>query len=274
MKQIFLKILCLLPLFGYAQVKIGFDKEIHPHALLDVESVGKGILLPNVKEDIELPGYDESSPTSYIKNLKNQGLILYHQGRKDVLKFDGYRWISASQKSILNYKNVSLFTSDRPNEVVANVLAITSRPVLIFNKTNDIENNSINHLNLKYTNNGEIEFIEDGYYKINPSIRIKGAGGLSVGNASTIISLQAIFGQAINNGWQKIHENSFRLDGLVITAGDTNSTNSFSIVKYFKKGDKIRIKAGIQASDGLSLGTGVTYVLNDKNTFLFIEKIN
>lgn len=255
-----------------AQVKIGSNNDIHPKALLDIENINnKGVILPKVIDDRNLPNYNPLEVDSYVNNPNDNGLLIYSRENKDVMKFDGYKWMKANEKSILNYKNLSIISSSNSNQTVANVLGITGRPVLNFNVSSNIDNNSINNLNL-IINEGEIEIIRDGYYLINPSVKINSAGGLSVGNNSVVLSLQALYDP--QGSWQKIYENYYLLTGLVVTAGSSNSVNSFSVIKYLKKNTKIRIKGGIQAEQGLNLGSGVTFVMNDRDTFLYIEKLD
>ena len=256
----------------YSQIKIGKDKDIHPKALFEVENIdNKGIIIPFVNKNNDLPNYNSSEEDFYNNNPDDNGLLIYSKESKDIMKYDGYKWITGQEKSILNYKNLSIFSSNSANQTVANVLGITGRPILIFNISNDIDKSTINNLNLNLSE-GEIEIKEDGYYRINPSIKINSAGGLSVGNNSIVLSLQAKFLE--NDDWQKIYENYYLLTGLVVTAGSSNSVNSFSVTKYLKKGNKIRLKGGIQANQGVNLGSGVTFVMNDKDTFLYIEKLD
>ncbi len=276
-KTITLKLLILAATgnLGYAQVKIGNNPEtVHPRAVLQVESSTKGIMLPVVENHTELPNYNATHPDLYENRPQDNGLVFYNKEIKDVVKYDGYRWITATERSIKNYKNLSILGSDAPDQSVANVLGITARPTLQFNILNDIDRNNVNNLGLTVNANGEITIPADGFYRINPSVKTSSAGGLSVGNAATIISLQALYANAAGNGWQKIHENSFLLSGLLVTAGSANSVNSFSTTKYLHAGDQIRLRGGIQADTGLNVGTGVNFKMNDKDTFLYIEKLN
>ncbi|MGG1924574.1 MULTISPECIES: hypothetical protein [Chryseobacterium] len=276
-KAIALNILTLTALgsLGYAQVKMGDNPEkIHTRAQLQVESKTKGIILPVVENHTELPNYNASHPDLYENNPSDNGLVFYNKEIKDVVKYDGYRWLAVTERSIKNYKNLSILGSNAADLTVANVLGITGRPTLQFNILNDADRNNINNLGLTVNSNGEITIPSDGFYRINPSVKTSSAGGLSVGNAATIVSLQALYVNALADGWQKIHENSFLLYGLVVTAGSSNSVNSFSTTKYLHAGDQIRLRGGIQADTGLNLGTGVNFKMNDKDTYIYIEKLN
>lgn len=260
---------------AFAQVKIGNRPEtVHPRAMLQVENNTKGIILPSVSNHTELPHYNTSQPDLYENKPEDNGLIFYSKEIKDVVKYDGYRWIAATEKSIKNYKNLSILGSSSADVTVANVLGITGRPTLQFQILNNPDRNNINNLGLTVNPDGEITIPSDGFYRINPSVKSSNAGGLSVGNAATIISLQALYVNASGDGWQKIHENSFLLYGLLVTAGSSNSINSFSTTKFLKAGDKIRLRGGIQADTGLNVGAGVTFKMSDKDTFLYIEKLN
>ncbi|WP_160137129.1 hypothetical protein [Chryseobacterium sp. c4a] len=260
---------------GFAQVKMGKRPEIiHPRAALQVEHTTKGIMLPVVDNHTQLPNYNAAQSDLYDNKPEDNGLVFYNKEIKDVVKYDGYRWISATERSIKNYKNVSILGSNASDVSVANVLGITGRPTLLFNILNDFDRNNVNNLGVTVNANGEITIPADGFYRINPSIKSSSAGGLSVGNAATIISLQALYANATGEGWQKIHENSFLLYGLLVTAGSANSVNNFSTTKYLHAGDQIRLRAGIQADTGLNVGAGVNFKMNDKDTFIYIEKLN
>ncbi|MEG0925634.1 hypothetical protein [Chryseobacterium sp.] len=268
-------ILTAMGYLGYAQVKIGNRPEVvHPRAALQIEHNTKGIMLPVVENHTELPNYNPVHPDLYENNATDNGLIFYSKEIKDAVKYDGYRWIAATERSIKNYKNLSILGSSSSDQTVANVLGITGRPTLQFNILSDFDRNNINNLGLTVNANGEITIPASGFYRINPSVKTSSAGGLSVGNAATIVSLQALYANAVGEGWQKIHENSFLLYGLLVTGGSSNSINSFSTTKYLHAGDQIRLRAGIQADTGLNLGTGVTFKMSDKDTFLYIEKLN
>lgn len=270
-----ISILTTLGSLGHAQVKMGDNPEkIHARAMLQVESKTKGIILPVVENHTELPNYNASHPDFYENNPGDNGLVFYNKEIKDVVKYDGYRWVAATERSIKNYKNLSILGSNAADLTVANVLGITGRPTLQFNILNDIDRNNVNNLGVTVNANGEITIPSDGFYRINPSVKTSSAGGLSVGNAATIVSLQALYVNAAGDGWQKIHENSFLLYGLVVTAGSANSVNSFSTIKYLHAGDQIRLRGGIQADTGLNLGTGVNFKMNDKDTYIYIEKLN
>jgi protein involved in polysaccharide export with SLBB domain len=92
---------------------------------------------------------------------------------------------------------------------VANVLGITGRPTLPFNILNDFDRNNINNLGVTVNANGEITIPADGFYRINPSVKTSSAGGLSVGNAATIISLQALYANASETDGKKFMKTAF-----------------------------------------------------------------
>ena len=124
-------ILTAISTMGFAQVKIGNRPEtIHQRAALQVEHNAKGIMLPIVENHTELPNYNAAYPDLYENKPEDNGLIFYNKEIKDVVKYDGYRWIAATEKSIKNYKNVSILGSNAADVSVANVLGITGRPTL------------------------------------------------------------------------------------------------------------------------------------------------
>ncbi|MDK7674201.1 hypothetical protein QP547_00035 [Weeksella virosa] len=46
------------------------------------------------------------------------------------------------------------------------------------------------------------------------------------------------------------------------------------MVKQFGAGTKIRFRVGLKADTGLAVGAGVTFVMNDPDTFIYIEKLD
>lgn len=46
------------------------------------------------------------------------------------------------------------------------------------------------------------------------------------------------------------------------------------MVKQFDAGTKIRFRVGLKADTGLAVGAGVTFVMNDADTFIYIEKLD
>lgn len=267
--------LCILySVNGQVKIQINGDGIAHQKTLLQVDSNTKGIILPSVKDETELPHYDLTQPDNYTNVEIDNGLLLYNKATKEIMKYDGYRWLSSNEKSIRNYRNLTILGSNAKNEVVASVLGITGRPIIKYTVSHNPDRNIINNLGLTVDSNGEVTIIKDGYYKINPSLKSTGSGGLAVGNISIILSLQALYAGAIGDGWQKINENSYLLDGLVITVGNFGTVNSFNVTKYLRSGDKIRVKAGITAGSGISLGAGVTFVPSDIDSYLYIEKID
>src|SRR5690606_28583679 len=131
----------------------------------------KGIILPVVENHTELPNYNASHPALYENNPSDNGLVFYNKEIKDVVKYDGYRWLAVTERSIKNYKNLSILGSNAADLTVANVLGITGRPTLQFNILNDADRNNINNLGLTVNSNGEITIPSDGFYRINPSVK-------------------------------------------------------------------------------------------------------
>ncbi len=55
-------------------------------------------MLPVVEDHTELPNYNAAHPDLYENKPEDNGLIFYSKELKDVVKYDGYRWISATEK--------------------------------------------------------------------------------------------------------------------------------------------------------------------------------
>ncbi len=266
-------LLCLMLTGAYAlgQVKIGStDQPIHPRAMVAVEN-NKGILLPSVNQTNQLPLYQESLNEQFSGDLTMSGMVMYNKEEKDVYRFDGYEWSSASRSSKLT-KKISRFSAKGSDVVQVIVLGITAKSAPIpfsFNKS--LVNKELNNLNLTI-DNGTIEFKEDGLYRINPSLFFKAAGGLSVGNAQSKVYIEKYFKEDGENRFWKVAMNSYTMAGLVVTVGEEGA-NNFEYTSYFKAGDKIQIRFAV-SSTGLGVGVGLTQATQHPDTYLLIEKLN
>ncbi|MFV0198732.1 hypothetical protein OBK01_11030 [Empedobacter falsenii] len=254
-----------------AQVLIGTsESEAHPHALMQIVGNGKGLLLPVVDDYTQLPNYDAVND-NYQPNASDDGLLIYSKEEKDVMRFDGEKWESASRRSLLGSRNISLLSSNKENVTLVSVLGITAYKSLTFNIDNDLQNYKINNLGLTLSEaDGSITFPKDGLYRVSVSVKSSTGGGLSVGNLASVLGLEVL----LDGNWYQIATNEYLFAGLLVSAQKANSTNAFKVVKQFDAGTKIRFRVGLKADTGISVGTGVTFVMDDLDTFVYIEKLD
>ncbi|OFM82636.1 hypothetical protein [Weeksella sp. HMSC059D05] len=254
-----------------AQVVIGGDTDNpHPHALLQIQSDGRGVIMPSVEQRNQLPNVDPVTG-DYIVNPNDDGLVMYSKEEKDIMRFDGEKWESASKRSLRGSKNISLLSSDKEDVTLVSVLGITAYKTLIFNVDNDLQNYKINNLGLVLSEeDGSITFPNEGIYRVSVSVKSSTGGGLSVGNLASILNLEVL----VDEDWLTLGANDYLFAGLLVSAQKRDSTNSFNMVKQFDAGTKIRFRVGLKADTGLAVGAGVTFVMNDPDTFIYIEKLD
>lgn len=253
-----------------AQLIIGGDTDNpHPHALLQIESDGRGFILPSVEQRNQLPNVDPITG-DHVANPNDDGVVIYSKEDKDLVRFDGNKWENASRKTLLGSRNISILSSNQEDITAVNIIGITSYKTLNFNIDNDLSKYSVNNLNLILGPEGEIIFPKEGIYRLSVSVKGKSSGGLSVGNTATVLALRGNFG----NDWVDLQQHEYLMGGLLVSAGKRDMVNSFTIDRRFKANDKIRLQLGIKADTGLAVGVGATFVPSDPDTFIYIEKLD
>lgn len=285
-KFTFTAILLSLSMIGFSQLRISENQgEIHPKALLEIDS-NKGVILPSAENFTEFPNYDATEPDLFIDDESMQGMLIFNKEDKKLYLFDGESWLPSNAKSHRAENSISYLHSTHPDITKVNILNISTRDVVPFNSFHLIDNEAVNNANvLAMDLDGDsyaetYEFLESGWYRINPSIMIKSGGGLSVGNIDAIILLQASLADDPQNAtnpystWWALMQQDFSLQGLLISAGGGNKAMNFEYVRKFNQGDRIKFEVGIRNPDGLSVGSGITYMCSNPNTFLYIEKLD
>lgn len=277
--------LCIYSI-AFTQVRISENEgEIHPKAMLQIDSQ-KGMILPAAEDFTKFPNYDVTE-SDYFKNDPDmEGMLIFNKEDKKLYIFDGDSWLPSNAKSPNADHKISLLTSTHPDITKVSIINISTRDAVPFNrfyKKNEEDVNEANIIGMDLDDNGyaeTYEFTESGWYKINPSIMIKSGGGLSVGNIDAVVVLRASFvndpENASNpyNKWWSVMQHDFSLQGLLVSAGGGNKAMNFEYVRHFNAGDRIKFELGIRNPDGLTVGGGITYLCNNPNTFLYIEKLD
>ena len=108
----------LSSVFSYGQVTIGSTTDPHPAAILDLQSTGKGLLLPRVSltdADAFLQAMSESDKEAAA------GLLVFNDGKAAPNSLDAgiYIWTGNKWKAILITANLGAEPDDNPNDVSA-----------------------------------------------------------------------------------------------------------------------------------------------------------
>jgi hypothetical protein len=274
---------------GFAQLRIS-DKNkeegggnIHPRAILEIDS-HKGIILPIANNLTEFPNYSPDEHDLFEDDDEMDGMLLFNKADKKLYLFDGENWIPSNAKSHRAENDISFLRSTHEDIIKINILNISTRDVVPFDQFYSIGTKVVNNANVIAldTDNDNYadsyEFVESGWYKINPSIMIKSGGGLSVGNIDAVVVLRASFVNDPDNSnydtWWAVMQHDFSLQGLLVSVGGGNKAMNFEMVREFKAGDRIKFEVGLRNPDGLTVGSGITYMCSDPNTFLYIEKLD
>lgn len=278
--------LCMYSI-AFTQVRISENEgEIHPKAMLQIDSQ-KGMILPAAEDFREFPNYDVTE-SDYFKNDPDmEGMLMFNKEDKKLYIFDGDSWLPSNAKSPNADHKISLLTSNHPDITKVNIINISTRDAVPFNrfyKKNEEDVNEANIIGMDLVDDDGFaetyEFTEPSWYKINPSIMIKSGGGLTVGNIDAVVVLRASFvndpENASNpyNKWWSVMQHDFSLEGLLVSVGGGNKAMNFEYVRHFNAGDRIKFELGIRNPDGLTVGAGITYLCNNPNTFLYIEKLD
>jgi hypothetical protein len=272
---------------GIAQIRISeTEGEIHPRALLEIDS-NKGVILPLAENFTQFPNYNENELDLFSDDPSLEGMLLYNKEEKKLFIYDGESWIPSNAKSHRAENKITLLRSTAADITKVNILNISTRDAIPFNLYQVINDKNVNNANIipldLEGNDGyadTFQISESGWYKINPSIMIKSGGGLTVGNIDAIAVLNASFVNDPDNSsspyskWWAIMQHDFSLEGLLISVGGGNKAMNFEYVRHFDAGDRIRFEIGIRNPDGLSVGSGITYMCSNSNSFLYIEKLD
>ncbi len=273
-KKIYITALLLTAKMAFSQVIIGSDTSPSPNSMLSIVNKednaagSRGMMIPTVNNETELPLYDISQPDGFGNDPGMQGMILYRKDIKRVVVYDGEKWKPTFYESGGRTTRVSMnpATPEAEFPSVACVLIGCGEkdvPFGLYDSTQDGDKLGIIDTQGAVDNNfSNFTFRESGFYRILISLKVKTSG--------IHVSPPTISFRALKNG-NVLARNDVSLNEAILVTAGANRVGTMEFLSMFDKGDKLKV----QVSGGVSILTvaDVYKIVPTDGTFISIEKL-
>lgn len=259
---------------AFSQVIIGSAANPSPNSMFSVvnnednTARSKGMMIPTVNNETELPLYNASQPNHFDKDPSMQGMIMYRKDIQRVVIYDGEIWKPTFYETGGRVTRASMnpATSENDFPSVGCVLIGCGEkdvPFGFYNTTLDGDKlgiiDSQGTVNSNFSN---FTFKESGFYKVLISLKVKTSG--------IHVSPPVISFRALKNGATLARNDVPLNEAILITAG-ANRVGTMEFLAMFDKGDKLKV----QVSGGVSILTvaDIYKIVPTDGTFISIEKL-
>lgn len=273
-QKIYITAFLLAAKMAFSQVIIGSDANPSPNSMLSVVNKednaagSRGMMIPTVNNETELPLYDISQPDRFGNDPDMQGMILYRKDIKRVVVYDGEKWKPTFYESGGRTTRVSMnpATPEAEFPSVACVLIGCGEkdvPFGLYDSTRDEDKLGIidpqGAINNDFSN---FTFKESGFYRVLISLKVKTSG--------IHVSPPTISFRALKNG-NVLARNDVSLNEAILVTAGANRVGTMEFLSMFDKGDKLKV----QVSGGVSILTvaDVYKIVPTDGTFISIEKL-
>lgn len=273
-KKIYITALLITAKMAFSQVIIGSANNPSPNSMFSIVNKednaarSKGMMIPTVNNETELPLYNASLSNRFDKDPSMQGMIMYRKDIQRVVVYDGDIWkptfYETGGRTTRASMNPTTAESNFPS--VGCVLIGCGEkdvPFGFYNNTLDGDKLGIidpqGAVNSNFSN---FTFKESGFYKILISLKVKTSG--------IHVSPPVISFRALKNG-ATIARNDVPLNEAILITAGANRVGTMEFLAMFDKGDKLKV----QVSGGVSILTvaDVYKVVPTDGTFISIEKL-
>ncbi|WP_123944856.1 hypothetical protein [Chryseobacterium sp. G0186] len=259
---------------SFSQVVVGSGTNPSNNAMFSVvnnednAAKSKGMMIPTVNNETELPLYNASLPDHFTRDPTMQGMIMYRKDIQRVVVYDGEKWKPTFYESGGRTTRASMNPATPENNLpsVGCILIGCGEkdvPFGFYNTTLDGDNLGIidaqGTVNSNFSN---FTFKESGFYKILISLKVKTSG--------IHVSPPVISFRALKNGNVLARNDVSLNEAILITAG-ANRVGTMEFLAMFDKGDQLKV----QVSGGVSILTvaDVYKIVPTDGTFISIEKL-
>jgi hypothetical protein len=273
-QKIYITAFLLAAKMAFSQVIIGSDANPSPNSMLSVVNKedhaagSRGMMIPTVNNETELPLYHISQPDRFGNDPDMQGMILYRKDIKRVVVYDGEKWKPTFYENGGRTTRVSMnpTTPEAEFPSVACVLIGCGEkdvPFGLYNSTQDEDKLGIidpqGAINNDFSN---FTFKESGFYRVLISLKVKTSG--------IHVSPPTISFRALKNG-NVLARNDVSLNEAILVTAGANRVGTMEFLSMFDKGDKLKV----QVSGGVSILTvaDVYKIVPTDGTFISIEKL-
>lgn len=273
-KNIYIAALLVTAQMAFSQVTIGSAASPSPNSMFSVvnkednAAQSKGMMIPTVNNETELPLYNASQSTRFDKDPSMQGMIMYRKDIQRVVVYDGEQWkptfYESGGRATRASMNPATPESDLPS--VGCILIGCGEKDIPFGFYNNIlDGDKLGIIDPHGTVNSDFSnftFKESGFYKILISLKVK-TSGLHV--SPPVISFRALKNGAI------LARNDVPLNEAILITAGANRVGTMEFLAMFDKGDKLKV----QVSGGVSILTvaDVYKIVPTDGTFISIEKL-
>ncbi|WP_336965267.1 hypothetical protein [Chryseobacterium contaminans] len=273
-KKIYIAALLMTAKMAFSQVIIGSATNPSPNSMFSVVNTednsarSKGMMIPTVNNEAELPLYNANQPNHFDKDFSMQGMIMYRKDIQRVVVYDGEQWkptfYESGGRTTRASMNPATIESDFPS-VGCVLIGCGEKDVPFGFYNNTLDGDKLGIIDPHGTVNSDFSnftFKESGFYKILISLKVK-TSGLHV--SPPVISFRAL-----KNGATLARNDVPLNEAILITAG-ANRVGTMEFLAMFDKGDKLKV----QISGGVSILTvaDVYKIVPTDGTFISIEKL-
>lgn len=273
-KKIYTLTLFLMTVLLFSQVTVGSHASPSTNAMFSVVNKednatnSKGMMIPTVNDETELPLYNASQPDHFNDDSSMQGMILYKKDIKRVVVYDGKKWkptfYESGGKTTRASMNPSMAESNFPS-VTCVLIGCGEKdvPFGFYDSTQDTDKlGIINPQGIVNSNFNNFTFKESGFYKILISLKVKTSG--------IHVSPPTISFRALKNG-NVLARNDVPLNEAILITAGANRVGTMEFLSMFDKGDQLKV----QVSGGVSILTvaDVYKIVPTDGTFISIEKL-
>lgn len=273
-KNIYIAALLVTAQMVFSQVTIGSAASPSPNSMFSVvnkednAAQSKGMMIPTVNNETELPLYNASQSTRFDKDPSMQGMIMYRKDIQRVVVYDGEQWkptfYESGGRTTRASMNPATPESDLPS-VGCILIGCGEKDVPFGFYNNILDGDKLGIIDPHGTVNSDFSnftFKESGFYKILISLKVK-TSGLHV--SPPVISFRALKNGAI------LARNDVPLNEAILITAGANRVGTMEFLAMFDKGDKLKV----QVSGGVSILTvaDVYKIVPTDGTFISIEKL-
>lgn len=273
-KKIYITALIIWANTAFSQVIVGSGTNPSNNAMFSVvnnednAAKSKGMMIPTVNNETELPLYNASLPDHFTRDPTMQGMIMYRKDIQRVVVYDGEKWkptfYESGGRTTRASTNPATPESNFPS-VACILIGCGEKDVPFGFYNNTLDGDNLGIIDAQGTVNSNFNnftFKESGFYKILISLKVKTSG--------IHVSPPVISFRALKNGNILARNDVSLNEAILITAG-ANRVGTMEFLAMFDKGDQLKV----QVSGGVSILTvaDVYKIVPTDGTFISIEKL-
>lgn len=273
-KKIYFTAFLLTAKIAFAQVIVGDSNNPSTNSMFSVvnqednASNSKGMMIPTVNNETELPLYNISQPDHFNDDPTMQGMIFYQKDIKRAVVYDGEKWKPTFYESGGRTTRASMNPATPENDfpsVTCVLIGCGEKDVPFGFYNNSLDSDKLGIINPQgavNSNFNNFTFKESGFYKVLISLKVKSSG--------IHVSPPVISFRALKNGNVLARNDVSLNEAILITAG-ANRVGTMEFLAMFDKGDQLKV----QVSGGVSILTVADNykIVPTDGTFISIEKL-